>query len=202
MLRPLLLILFIALLRLTPFAEDAQMMWRNATNGGVNVLYCYLKVNGIDCGYPDLARENAKAVLSGNYNLLTLSKLAAKNGIPMVPVSLTLDQLNDCPMPLIVHMDGRTPDDGAFLLLMSVTSNKVFFVNGPSATITSLSREAFGRVWSGVALLPAPQHKMNSVAGGLGFLGGMLLVVSIRRYRAAPRKPCVEDVQTASFVCR
>ncbi|HLX72685.1 MAG TPA: cysteine peptidase family C39 domain-containing protein [Verrucomicrobiae bacterium] len=124
--------------------------WRCDQCGGVNVLFCYLQVNGVKVDYHDLQKESE---LLGTESALTLCQLAAQHGVKLRPVTLTIKQLQSCPMPVIAHIDGPSPDSGAFVLLMNAKEPPIF-VNGPSAMIREISSENFLRCWSGVVLLP------------------------------------------------
>src|SRR5436853_6347775 len=90
-----------------------------------------------------------------------------------------------CPLPLIAHMDGRTPEEGAFLLVLSLADDKVIFLNGPTVTIHILSRENFRRVWSGFALLPSGTNpRKDALLCGLGFAAGLF---ALRLWRSVRR---------------
>lgn len=148
--------------------------WRSPANGGINVLYCYLRVNGISCEYSDLIKEQSSESEAKRHTVSTLAKIASSKGLPLRPFSLTMDELNSCAKPVIVHMDGETPDAGAFLLLINM-NDEVYFINGPSATLQSMSRENFRRVWSGIALLPVPNRKRESFWGIAGVCIGVII---------------------------
>lgn len=154
-----------------PAEETPVRPWRCAENGGVNVLFCYLRAHGIRCDYAELLGRQA-ALGTASRNAAGLERIALEEGSPLRTVSLTMETLSSCEFPLIVHMDGATPEAGAFLLVVSMTPRIVYYVNGPSATIQSMDRESFRRVWSGCAFVPPSRRKRDfwlSVAGfGLG----------------------------------
>src|SRR6185369_15479340 len=65
--------------------------WRDKAHGGVNVLYCYLRLNGIPCNYSNLVKQ--ADLETQPQSALTLARLAARSGQPLRTVSLTFDQL-------------------------------------------------------------------------------------------------------------
>jgi hypothetical protein len=135
--------------------------WRCSENGGVNVLYCYLQVYGIRCEYKALIRQKSEDGASQE-TALTLKRLSAKNGLALEPTSMTMAELISCPKPVIVHVDGETPDAGAFMLVVSFTPKNVIVLNGATASMHSISREDFRRTWSGVALLSSASGRGNA----------------------------------------
>ncbi len=168
----------------TVHGEVSSKPWRCAVNGGINVFYCYLGVYGVMCQYSNLVREQAEDLQAEGmttHSALTLAHLSRNHGLPLQVVSLTMDELRSCAKPCIVHLDGKTPEAGAFLLVFGITGNSVYFVNGPSTTIHQLSVEDFRRVWSGIALLPeANRAKKNAVFCGIGLSAGLILPLIMR----------------------
>lgn len=160
----------------------SSQVWRCPANGGINVLYCYLRANGIACEYSRLVKDQMGEAKT-RQTAAVLARVATRNGLPMRPFLLTIDQLWSCPKPVIVHIDGETPEAGAFLLLMSITKQSVFFVNGPSASIQSVSREDFRRIWSGIAVLPVTPRTNNVAFCAAGLIGGLMFAGIIRFIR-------------------
>ena len=160
--------------------------WRCPANGGVNVLYCYLQVNGIECRYSGLVQEQSGS--TETHTVASLAELARKSGIPLRPVSLTMDELTKCARPVIVHMDGTSPEQGAFLLILSMTDDSIHYINGPSATMHHMARDSFRRIWSGAALLPKTNRWKDVGWGSLGFGVGFvaLLLCRLRSWRIFP----------------
>lgn len=142
--------------------------WRCAANGGINVLYCYLLSADVRCSYAELLEDQAAASGSGVYSVSTLSHLADTHGVRLRAVWLNMDELRSCPKPLIVHMDGETPQMGAFLLLIKLTSHNVLYMNGPSATVHEMPLETFCRAWSGAALVRTTKP-LNEVSACIAF---------------------------------
>jgi ABC-type bacteriocin/lantibiotic exporter with double-glycine peptidase domain len=173
--------LLLCALLLGSFVSSAQDLssWRSPEGGGINALYCYLRVNGVKCDYTDLLRE-LKSDSTTTYSAITLAHLAAKHGFPLRAVSLTVDELRSCPRPVIVHIDGESPEAGAFLLVFAMPRGSVDYMNGPSATIQKMSNEDFRRVWSGVVLLPEVDKKWNLVFYGGGFCLALFSVILLR----------------------
>jgi ABC-type bacteriocin/lantibiotic exporter with double-glycine peptidase domain len=184
--RPFALVLAILAWSLTLNAQtfdektDTFNNWRCASNGGINALYCYLSVNGVSCKYADLLREQKKEVKNRQHTALTLVHLAAKYGLPLQTVSITENELSLCTFPVIVHMDGESPEAGAFLLILTMSDKAVDYVNGPSATIHEMTRENFRRVWSGIALLPVTRRWEYLIFCLIGFVVGLVLSLVVR----------------------
>ncbi len=151
--------------------------WRCSRNGGVNVLYCFLRAKGFQCDHKELLREQ-QTQLHGDEeaNCNTLVKIASKYGARLTPVSLTRDELASCELPLIVHMDGKSLESGSYLLLIGRTKGNLLYMNGPSASIHQGSYEDFYRVWSGIALMPQAEWPRRVAAFIWGALAGGIVV--------------------------
>jgi Peptidase C39 family len=149
--------------------------WRCAKNGGINCLFCSLRVSGATCRYTQLERELARETHREPESALTLVELAARHGLALRAVSLNPRQLRSCPMPLVVYMDGTRPGSGYFCLLFAATRGWVDYVEGPSASLHKASVEDFSRDWSGVALLPGPADGTRLLFGVLGAAIGLAL---------------------------
>jgi PAS domain-containing protein len=165
---------------------DATSEWRCARRGGVNALYVYLRVNGVACKYPDLAREQRRAVGNGPCTASTLRCIAAEYGLSLEPVRLNLGELFRCARPIIVCMDGKSPDAGAFMLILSANHGNVDYLNGPSAAIHKLAVRDFRRAWSGIALLPRANQRTAVWSYFIGFaigLIGLLVSCALRRVK-------------------
>ncbi len=135
-------------------AAPSPAPWRCVQNGGINVLYCYLGVIGKSCSYEQLVAEQNQITRTHSHDAKMLCLMAAKHGVQLRTVRLSIKDLDSVSMPVIVHVDGDTPDAGAFLLLLSVNNGLVYFMNGPSATFQSIDLEDFRRIWDGYALSP------------------------------------------------
>jgi Peptidase C39 family len=171
---------------IAPAEEAVDRPWRSADRGGINALYCYLRVLGRDVGYADLQRAHAAEPVDSATPLL---RLAARHSVTLAPVALTMAALTESPLPLLVHMDGETPESGAFLLLVNVTDEAVYYLNGPTASMHSMRREDFRRVWSGTALVPVRDRARALMAGGLGLGIGLLACRLLRRRRVFSKDP-------------
>ena len=67
--------------------------WRSPRYGGINALYCYLRLNGISCEYQDLLKGKAKQAGTGRQTAAALTELAAKAGVPLELRSLAMNEL-------------------------------------------------------------------------------------------------------------
>lgn len=160
--------------------------WRCPANGGINILYCYLRINRIPCGYSNLLRSQDKVLDNREFTALTMEQLAAQNGLPLKAVALTMKDLKACSLPVIVHMDGESPQAGAFLLIFGISDHEVDFMYGPSASIGNMDLESFMRVWSGTALLPTKEHHKHELIPFIcGFGIGLVLIAYFHLYYRA-----------------
>lgn len=171
--------MLLATFSMTHAGNDAS--WRCSENGGINALYCYLRTNGVSCAYSDLLCAQSKS-REPDYSAATLARIGTENGIPLRMVSLNMRELASCPMPLLVHVDGETPEMGAFILMLTITDKSIYYVNGPTATIRSIDIENFRRVWSGIALLPISGWQTNYMAFLIGSGMAILLISILRIY--------------------
>src|SRR5688500_14857645 len=100
-----------------PLGNPAGAPWRVAANGGINVLYCYLQTHDVRCEYADLLKDQATRPDQQSHSALSLARMSTRHGLPLQAVSLTMEELASCPLPVIVHMDGESPETGAFLMV-------------------------------------------------------------------------------------
>lgn len=155
--------------------------WRSLENGGVNALYLYLRINGNLCVYSNLLRLQSQETTVPANSAFMLAHLAKRCGMPLRPRALTMMELDACNKPALTHLDGATPEEGTFILVLSTTTNNIYLVNGPTATIESMARESFKRSWSGIVLLPDSRYKLSGLLVCLfGFCSGLLITLRAR----------------------
>lgn len=183
----------------TPGEQDPVLFWRTPANGGVNVLFYFLSVHRIRCNYDDLVQDQAELGASKRHTPLTLISIADEYGVRLQPVLLSMDQLGSAPLPVIVRLDGNTPETGAFQLVIAVSKNTVVYINGPTATINELERAAFRRVWSGIALIPVATRGAEIRFGLCGLPLGIALVVAYRLFRRNTEQCGDTYAQDATF---
>lgn len=154
--------------------------WRNPRFGGANALFIYMRVYGKHIDY-DALRKESKQLLDTNKeeSMFVLKELAARHGFHLEAKKLTVDQLKASAKPILVHMDGETPEEGAFLLVLEMNANTVFLVNGTTATINSVSLEDFRRVWTGVALTRIRDSRKIAAVFLVATLSTFLLVKAL-----------------------
>jgi len=170
---------------LTHGTEDIRFQaWRCPDNGGINVLYCHLRANGVCCEYSELLKEQIQEIGARQHTTATLAHLAGRHGLPLQPVSLTVAELSKSPRPVIVHMDGESPETGAFLLILSMTGQDIDYVNGPSAAVHRMSLGSFRRAWSGIALLPQANLWKHPAFAASGFTIGLTFPLMCRFIQA------------------
>ncbi|MCL5745467.1 MAG: cysteine peptidase family C39 domain-containing protein [Acidobacteria bacterium] len=112
------------------------------------------------------------------YTINTLAKMAADFGVALRPVFLNMSELRTCRKPVIVHVQGASPDEGTFLLVLRLTGRRVVYMNGPSATVGTIQQDTFRRVWSGCALLPADSALTHAALCVALFFTGLGLAVA------------------------
>jgi len=184
-------ILALSFLCICPIKSKASPMgsWRCADNDGINVLYCYLHIHQARCTYLDLQSTRVKGSRGDHLAASSLTDIAAKTFLPLQAVSLTSGELRSCGLPIIVHIDGESPDAGEFILLLSMTDESLQYVSGASATIRSMRREDFQRVWSGIALLPKGYRNWTAAKTVVGFAVGFIApLVLFRRNNIIARR--------------
>jgi len=157
-------------------AGEVNDVWRRAENGGINVLYCFLQLNGRPVDYSVLEAEQKLLTGGGNHSARTLCELSALHGIALSTRAVTIADLKSIDRPAIVHVDGETLEAGTFLLLLRITGNKVYYIEGSTGSLTSRSREDFQRLWSGVVLVPTPPKSRQITCAILGAVVGVCLV--------------------------
>jgi hypothetical protein len=168
------LVLFTVFVTLAFSNQDCRAadVWRTLSNGGINVLYCYMRISGAAVTYEAL-KQHVDKLGSQPESVSTLIAVAEKHGVHLRPMEMRLTDLARADLPVIVHVDGETPETGAFLLVLDITPLKLDFINGPSATIGSISRDEFQRVWSGVALVPKRSQIGNLAVCIVGVIIGL-----------------------------
>lgn len=175
--------------------EDREITrwWRNIANGEVNTLYSYLHMLGQDPSYTTLHRNMERILVTkGEKNILTIKRAAEMEGVSLECRQLNIAELRTFAKPVILHIDGKTPEAGAYLIVFSVQSEQVYFINGTTASIRSLSIEEFMRLWSGVALLPVRSAAGAMTYCGLAMIIGFVATVLLRRWH------CRTDIGTSA----
>lgn len=158
--------------------------WRAPENAGVNILYCYYKARGVACDRQEIMRLRLEC---GDANLETadsLCQVSVKCNDELEPVSLTLDELLRCPLPIITHIDGETTDFGTFLMVLAVDGNAIDVINGSNMTVQRMRLQDFRRSWSGVALLPKAKKSAGVITGAIAFAVTLLTCVVYARTSA------------------
>jgi len=158
-------------------APADQEIWRSPANDGINAMYCYLRINGIQCDYSALAAQGFQS--NRQATLLSLSRLGERNGRPLQAALLTIEQLKTCEMPVLIQLSDRTPEAGKFVLLFRINDEKVDWLCGNSATIASVDMSTFRRQWEGAALIPKAQSLRDSCTGFACLLLGFLVPLCI-----------------------
>lgn len=168
------LLVCVRLLTSVQAEEPPSPPWRTAERGGLNALFCYLRVHGVSCEYSELVEQHLHAAGTDSCTAISVAQLAGRFGRPLAPASLTIKDLISCSLPILVYMDGLSPGDGAFLLVLSVDGGIVQYFNGPTATMNSMTMGDFRRVWSGIALVSVTRRD-----GGVACFTGAIVGISL-----------------------
>ena len=90
-------------------------------------------------------------------------------------------------------IDGDSPDNGVFILLLNVTDHVAYFVNGPTASYETMTYEEFLRRWTGVALLPRRRSSLVAPVFIVGCGVGAGIPVWLKKVRAKAKRSARRD---------
>jgi hypothetical protein len=145
-----------------------ELFRRDARNDGVNALFMFCAVHEHPVPFdPGLVRD-CIARFGRPTTLLDIRNCARELGLPAEVLAPTPGRLAELGTPLIAHLDDDRGNRGRFVLLCSISSEHVDYVNAGYATWTRQSRETFLRAWSGYVLAPTASLR---VGGGLRHAG-------------------------------
>lgn len=101
----------------------------------------------------------------GHYGmtLFGLSNLAEKLGFETMNVSIPLDRLNECTLPIILHWN-----QNHFVILYRVDSKKRYYICDPAIGLYKMDEKEFSRHWignskKGIALLLEPTENFGKL---------------------------------------
>ena len=155
-------------------------------------MFCYLRIHGIECTYDDLLKGQPLPQSGIKYTAKTLAGIAAKYGMKLRVVSMSMQELEHAEMPLPAYMLSSTTEDGTFALLTSVTARKVFYVDGATGAISTMSTEDFRRVWSGIGLARSDDLVWRFCSTtAVGVIVGLGLGLTTRMTKYLRKKPCL-----------
>jgi hypothetical protein len=140
----------------------AGKIWRVTRNCGINCLYLYLKLNGIQADYDDLLRTIP--IEARGTRLVDLRKAAAARGAEVALMQSTPDELSKLPMPLIAHMERPEGEGGHFVLILAVHATNVEVIDGSTAVRQWIKVDEFRRRWSGYLLGPRTDSNARGIA--------------------------------------
>lgn len=160
--------------------NDSADIWRSARHAGINSLICFLKIHGHELpasGF--MESENGDGLPQ---NVAEIVAVANSKGYTLAARSISPEDLKTLPLPAIVHMDGDDTSSGFLNVLLQVDAQRVIYMDGATAIISTQNREAFLRAWSGVVIVEFPPGQsgsmVNLVTAGcllLGFLVALLV---------------------------
>lgn len=138
---------------LLPGSDDADVgIWRNTNHAGSNALFLFLKIHG--------ESPSAEAIEELEYrrgnptNISDLLGFAKDLGYQLEARQISPDDFSKLPLPAIVHLDSDNVDKGYITLLLQVDAHRVIYMDGGSASVSTMNREHFLRQWTGVAVIP------------------------------------------------
>lgn len=158
----------------TELPEGTQ--WRDAEHGGQNCLYVFLRlITGKQLDYASLTDSDGLPPQS----LVQLGTIASRYTTRAAIRQLKPADLTDLEVPALVHLNGDDAVHGCFVLLLQQQGQNLVFMNGPSATISAMTREDFLRRWSGYCLVRLESSNRFWVPYVLGSISALLVVLSI-----------------------
>ena len=137
-------------------AERTEGIWRCASHGGRNCLLFMLYMHG-----QALEHDPCPEAIDARDLPNTAPEILARANrlrFPLLLRSVAPEDLDNVPLPAIIHLDGADPNRGSFHVLVRVDPKIVFYINGPAAALASEERELFLRKWSGTIMIPLPAN--------------------------------------------
>lgn len=122
--------------------------WRDAEHNGANALYLLLKTHGLSMSYEDFLQcAQGPALPQSLTELLAMSRELSQ---PIEARAITPDELGSMSLPVLTHLEGASPEDGAFVVVLQMQQRAIIVFHGASASIVAMDKESFFRRWSGV----------------------------------------------------
>lgn len=143
-------------------AAGPQAMWRRPENDGVNCLFLMLGSLGYQGLYEPFLREISG--VPGIDSLSGLARAAEAVGFGIVPVRMTMAEIEGLHRPVIVHLEQQAGDSGYYVLVRGFDAEEVILYHGGKATPETIPRDVFRREWSGFGLVPDEESGWIPVA--------------------------------------
>ena len=165
-------------------SEFDDVIWRIPENSGYNVMYCYLRIVGKHVNYSQLMNDyTLENTEEYPYTMASLQRLASKYVDNAELLWISMKRLMEMEKPVIVHIDGITPDTGTYLLVIDVTRDNLLYMDGISASVRLMSIESFRRIWTGAALVMRDgKTDLFNVSFGCFLIVGICIPFLISKY--------------------
>jgi hypothetical protein len=139
----------------THLPTDPCAVWRKAENDAINCLYFLLRLSEIEVSYHDVAAYFDYGARTTSCQ--ELAKAAGYFGLQLEVRRCRPADIEVLDYPAIVYLENSVGDPGRVSVVLSMRDSRCLLVEGPTASLASISRDSFLRTWSGYALLPPRQ---------------------------------------------
>lgn len=167
--------------------------WRSLDCATVNCLAVFLRANGVAPPYGKLSTD--VRACGPQASIEQVAELVLQNGLAVDVLRCDLEFLSSCRVPVIVHMDtfdGIVGQAGQLLVVAGIDreSRVVHAVAGVSGQMTAMPLAEFGRMWTGVVMLPSASRLSVRIIYSIMLLGASFLVSAVASSRLI-RRACV-----------
>lgn len=163
--------------------------WRSYPMCGVNSLYVAARLRGVDVAYEDLV-ERVPRTEHGS-SLADVANAASALGLQGRTVKGAPDALRTLSYPVIAHLQSAESATGHFVVILDEEDGRLLVVDGTTADMRFVQREAFLRDWTGylVVFEPSPTLWATRVALLVATAAGFPVFFWWRRRHTRPLRP-------------
>jgi len=165
-----------------PSREDIDLGERYSKECGRNSLYMLLRMHGCPVGLDQL-KQNVDIAAAGS-SMLHLRDAARQLRVPTKICKLTLDELVECPKPVIAHLNEHPTypsGTGHYVVVLAADKKRIDLIDGSFGARGKYLTDSFQKYWSGhilIVVAPFPWSTWAAfasatlwVAVGLWWLG-------------------------------
>jgi hypothetical protein len=158
-------------------AQEAQedLIWRRPDYDAINCLFLQLRCLGYTATYQDYLAAVNKNIVQRRPSLASLTLEADRLGYKLLPVQLTMSELESLQTPALVHLESTDEASGHFACVVRCSAKDVILIDGAKATRETLSRDSFRRQWTGYVLAPA--ETTSRLRSGAALVGGVWIIM-------------------------
>ena len=128
--------------------------WRTPASARANSLYLFLRLNGARTSYSEVddffSSENVSP------GLLGIREGADAFGRRTEIRAWSFEELASGPLPVIAYTDSATGEPGDFVVILSVSRQRVLLIDGGFLKLREIGTEHFRRRWPGYVLASRP----------------------------------------------